>query len=83
MYSRRVLLPYGACGRAIPYPYASPNRAKGVSGIFTIRLRVVRIGGLPDLTFKSFEWSLRSNFVCIFGARGGGTLPRAHGKLQS
>ena len=63
MYSRRVLLPYGACGRAIPYPYASPNRAKGVSGIFTIRLRVVRIGGLPDLTFKSFEWSLRSNFV--------------------
>ena len=50
-------------GRAIPYPYASPNRAKGVSGIFTIRLRVVRIGGLPDLTFKSFEWSLRSNFV--------------------
>ena len=68
MYSRRVLLPYGACGRAIPYPYASPNRAKGVSGIFTIRLRVVRIGGLPDLTFKSFEWSLRSNFVCHYRA---------------
>ena len=42
----------------------SPDRAKRVSRTFTLRLRVVRIGGLPDLTFKSFEWSLSSNFVC-------------------
>ena len=60
---RPLVRPKGPRDPCLPYPYASPNRAKGVSGIFTIRLRVVRIGGLPDLAFTSFEWSLRSNFV--------------------